>query len=81
MLDLKDKELDSFSHRLRTIKTAHQKTLETLTETHQSDKANAEEQASRRDRELKSIIAEMRFIEKEMSISVVSTIRSIRIDM
>lgn len=66
LLDMKDKELEDFSYRLRTVTSTQQKDLEKLHQSHRAKVAELEEIGRKREEELKSKAMEMRWLEVEV---------------
>ncbi|KAI8143835.1 hypothetical protein BJV82DRAFT_86410 [Fennellomyces sp. T-0311] len=67
LLDMKDKELEDFSYRLRTVTSAQQKDLEKLHQAHRSKIMEMEEANTKLESEHKSLKMEMRWLDQDAS--------------
>ncbi|OAD68024.1 hypothetical protein PHYBLDRAFT_160202 [Phycomyces blakesleeanus NRRL 1555(-)] len=66
LLDLKDKELEDFSYRLKTVTSAQQKDLEKLHQAHRLKVSALEDEGQKREEELKSKAMELRWMETDV---------------
>lgn len=65
LLDMKDKELEEYSYRLRSMTSSHQKDIENLHQTQRNKIAELEAENRKREEELKSKEMEMRWLESD----------------
>lgn len=75
MLDLKDKELEGFSYRLKTVTTSQQKDLERLSEDYRQKFSSLDLECQKKEESLKSKALEMRWMAAEFESSEVSFLR------
>ena len=71
LLDLKDKELEGFSYRLKTVTTSQQKDLEKINEEHRQKLTNLDAECQKKEESLKSKALEMRWMAAEFESSEV----------
>lgn len=74
LLDIKDRELESFSYRLKTVTTSKQKDLAKANESHKQKLADLEAECQKKEETIKSKALEMRWMAAEFESSEVSTI-------
>lgn len=72
MLDLKDKELEGFSYRLKTVTTSQQKDLERLSDDYRQKFSSLDLECQKKEESLKSKALEMRWMAAEFESSEVS---------
>lgn len=65
LLDMKDKELEEYSYRLRSLTSSHHKDLESLHQAQRTKIAELEAENRKREEELKSKDMEMRWLESD----------------
>lgn len=72
LLDLKDKELESFAYRLKTVTTAQQKDIEKINEDYKQKLNNLDSECQKKEESLKSKELEMRWMTAESESSEVT---------
>lgn len=71
LLDLKDRELESFAYRLKTLTTSQQKDIEKLNDENKEKLTELEAECQKKDEVLKSKSLEMRWMAAEFESSEV----------
>lgn len=71
LLDIKDRELEGFAYRLKTLTTSQQKDMEKINDGHKSRIADLEKECQKKEESLKSKALEMRWMEAEFESSEV----------
>jgi hypothetical protein len=74
LLDMKDKELEGFAYRLKTVTTAQQKDIEKLNEDYKQKLANLDAECQKKEESLKSKELEMRWMAAEFESSEVTVL-------
>lgn len=71
-MDLKDKEIEGFSYRLKTVTTSQQKDIEKLNEDYRQNLSSLDAECQKKEESLKSKALEMRWMAAEFESSEVS---------